>query len=116
MKLSRTMIIQWLTLIAAALALPQLVALIPEHALGYIIVVSGALQLTVKWLEQQADAITLMAVLTLVAGLLSAPELVAVIPPQYANYVALATSILSLITRANQSSPPLKLLLFKTEV
>jgi len=116
MKLSKVMLINWLLLLVGLLGLPQLVALVPTGAMPYITLAAGAATLIANWLGQTVGAITVIGILTLVAGLLGIPELLAIIPPQYTNYVVLAASILNLILRSNQATPALKGLLFKTEI
>jgi hypothetical protein len=105
MNLSRTMVIGWLTLAAAALAIPQITALIPEAALPFITVLAGALTLLIRWLSGQLSgpwgvtALTAVGLSQLVIGFLSMPELIQVIPNRWLPYVTGLTAILTLVTR-----------------
>jgi len=114
-KVSKTMLIQWLTLIVAVLTLPSFAHMVPPETIPYVAAAAGALTLIARWVDQNFGAIGLMAVATLLSGLLSIPDLVAIIPPQAAQIVTLVTAVLSLITRANQATTPLTGLLIKPE-
>ena len=113
MTISKTMLIQWLTLIVAVLTLPSFAQMVPPGTIPYVAAAAGALTLIARWVDQNFGAIGLMAVATLLSGLLSIPDLVAIIPPQAAQIVTLVTAVLSLVTRANQSTTPLVGLLVK---
>jgi len=104
MQVSRTMVIGWLTLIAAILALPQFVALIPESYLPYILCAAGVIEVVLRWLSGGlgslgTNALSLVGIATLAAGVLSVPALLALIPLTALPVVTGISGILTLVTR-----------------
>lgn len=104
MQVSRTMLIGWLTLVVAVLALPQFVALIPESYLPYILCAAGVIEVTLRWLSGGlgtlgTNALSLVGIATLAAGILSVPALLALIPLTALPVVTAISGILTLITR-----------------
>lgn len=107
MNLSKTMVVNYLTLIAAVFALPQLVAVLPEGAIPYVALAQGVAAVAIAGWDRYFGVITVMGILSFVAGVLALPQLVALIPPTATNVVVLLTSILALITRANGATTPM---------
>ena len=107
LSISKTMLTQWIAVVLAVLALPQVSSLIPAADMAYLAALVGGLTLIWRWLDKQMGAIGYMAIITLVAGLLAVPDIVAIIPPQAAQIVTIITAVLSLVTRSNQAVPPL---------
>lgn len=101
MNVSRTMVAGWLTVAASVLALPQLLAVVPESALPYVALAAGLITLTLRWLNGALGANTLSAVgvLTLLVGALELPELGSVIPVAYTPYATAIAGVATLISR-----------------
>ena len=99
--MSKQMLVGWLTFIVAALALPQIVAIVPPEAMPYVACVSGGLVLLLRWLGRGLGVNPLSAVgaIALATGLLSLPELVGLIPVAYMPFVTAITALLTLLTR-----------------
>lgn len=108
LSISKTMLTQWIAVVLAVLALPQVSSLIPAADMAYLAALVGGLTLVWRWLDKQMGAIGYMAIITLVAGVLAVPDVIAVIPPQAAQIVTIITAVLSLVTRSNQAVPPLQ--------
>lgn len=100
-KISRVMVIGWLTLAAGILAMPQFIALIPESALPWVVCVAGALTVAVRWLNGAlgVNPLSLVGVCTFIAGVLSLPELGSIIPLAWSPFMTVIVSVLTLISR-----------------
>ena len=106
--ISRVMVIGWLTLALSFLAVPQITALVPEAWLGYVAALAGILTLLVRFLSGAlgANPLTVVGVLTLVAGLLGIPDLLAVIPVIYMPYVTAIAAVCTLLARVQAGTNP----------
>ena len=106
--LSRVMVIGWLTLALSILAVPQITALVPEGWLGYVAATAGVLTLLVRFLSGAlgANPLTVVGILTLLAGLLGIPDLVALIPLVYMPYVTAVAAVCTLLARVQAGTNP----------
>jgi len=98
--MSRTMIVGYLTALAAVLALPQVLALIPDYV-GIAAIISGIAVVAIRYFEGNfgANLLSLVAIAGLVAGILDVQTLIEVIPAVWMRYVLAIQGILTLLTR-----------------
>lgn len=124
MQVSRVMIVGWLTLILGVLGVPGLTDVLPVTWMPYVAMTAGILTVLIRWLSGGfgMNPLSVVGVLTFVAGLLGVPELLAVIPAAWMPYVAMVASICTLLARfqAGQSlnektAMPVGFLLHKSE-
>ena len=116
MNISKTMLLNFLTLAVTILALPQLLAIIGEDKMPFVACAAGILGILIQWINQSFGVFSIWSIATLLAGVLSVPELVAILPVQYVTIITLIGSVLNLLTRANSATPPLQYLLVKPAV
>jgi len=95
------MLIGWITLVVAVLALPQWTTLIPPGAIPFVACLAGVLALFLRWLGGGLgpNTLTVAGIITLATGILSVPELFALIPATWMPIVTMITSVLTLIAR-----------------
>lgn len=100
-RVSRVMVVGWLTLLAGILAVPGLVEQLPVDWMPYVAMAAGVVTLLIRWLSGGlgANPLSVVGVLTFVAGLLGVPEFLAVIPIAWMPYVTMLASILTVLTR-----------------
>ena len=98
---SRQMVIGYLELVLAVLALPQLVALIPPGSLPYIACAGGLLTVILRFLSGGfgANLLSAAGLLAFAAGVLAVPELIALIPLSAMPVVTGLAGILTLLAR-----------------
>lgn len=100
-RISRVMMIGWLTLIVGVLAIPQLAAVIPIDWSPYVAAGAGILTVLIRWLSGGlgVNPLTIVGALTVVAGLAGIPELLAIIPVAAMPYVSMGAAIATLVAR-----------------
>jgi len=100
-NVSRQMMIGYLELIMAFLALPQLVALVPPDSLPYVACVGGLITVVLRFLSGGfgANLLSAAGLLAFAAGILSVPELIALIPLSAMPVVTGLAGVLTLIAR-----------------
>lgn len=100
-RISRVMMIGWLTLIIGVLAIPQLAAVIPIDWSPYVAASAGILTVLIRWLSGGlgVNPLTIVGALTVVAGLAGIPELLAIIPVAAMPYVSMGAAIATLVAR-----------------
>ena len=100
-RISRVMMIGWLTLIVGVLAIPQLAAVIPIDWSPYVAASAGILTVLIRWLSGGlgVNPLTIVGALTVVAGLAGIPELLAIIPVAAMPYVSMGAAIATLVAR-----------------
>ena len=106
--ISRIMLVGWFTLALSILAVPQLTALVPQGWMGYVAATAGVLTLLVRWLSGGfgPNPLTLVGVLTVLAGLLGIPDLVALIPLVAMPYVTALAAVCTLLARVQAGTNP----------
>ena len=106
MKISRVMLIGWLTLAASVMALPQFTALIPENKLFIVTFVAGLLTLLIRWLGGQlgVEPLTLVGVAQLIASILDMTT--SLVPPSAMPYITALSAIVLLIVRWKSGTDP----------
>mgnify|MGYP001619823860 FL=1 len=100
-RISRVMMIGWLTLIVGVLAIPQLAAVIPIDWSPYVAASACILTVLIRWLSGGlgVNPLTIVGALTVVAGLAGIPELLAIIPVAAMPYVSMGAAIATLVAR-----------------
>jgi hypothetical protein len=118
--ISRVMLIGWITLALAVLALPQFVALMPESYLPIVTCAAGVLTLLVRLLSGGfgVNPLSAVAILTFAAGLLGGPFWTGVLPLTWMPVVTGIAAICTLIARfyagqsyADPTAPKVNLLM-----
>ena len=105
MHFSKQMILGWLEFLQGFLAVPQLVALIPEPSLPWFLAATAIVSLLFRWLGGGlgVNPLTGVGVVTIIASALGVPEIGAVlhlaIPPAWMPTIAMISGVLTLLAR-----------------
>jgi len=101
MQVSKAMVIGWLSLAAGILAVPQFLAWVPESYLPWVAVTAGAIGVLMRWLNSGlgANPLSVAGVATMIAGVLSIPEFIPVIPLTWMPTITMAAAVLTLVSR-----------------